>query len=53
MERCIDCRNENKPKISKEQKKKVVKEIKEFLKDPNNFYVYVHPDTLFYKFKRI
>lgn len=48
MKACINCR-----KIDKKAKDKIFKEIQEFIKDPNNYYVIINPTTSFYKFEKI
>ncbi|KKN90894.1 hypothetical protein LCGC14_0224780 [marine sediment metagenome] len=49
MESCIKCRK----KDVKTVKKEILDEIKNFLKDPNNYYVKFNPITKFYKFEKI
>jgi len=49
MESCIKCRKSLEISV----KDKVFEEIREFIKDPNNFYVIINPITGFYKFEKI
>ena len=49
IEACVKCRK----KMKEYNKKKVFKEILEFMKNPREYYVLINPETLFYKFEKI
>lgn len=49
MEVCIKCHEKQK----KHSKKEIMKEIKAFLKEPDNYYVKYNSYTGFYKFEMI
>ena len=49
MEDCLECQK-NKKKYTK---KEIIKEIKAFLKNPNNFYVIFDSKNGFYKFEEV
>ena len=51
MKACVECRTKANKK-SKVIKDEIFKEIREFLKDPDSYYVTIDPQTKFYKFTK-
>lgn len=49
MEACVNCRKI----VEKATKDKIFEELREFIKDPDNYYVIINPNTQFYKLEKI